>query len=63
MKYKIEITETLQRIVEVEAKNLTDAITKIGKDYYSGTVELNADNAEVFVSFEEFKEQNNEKRT
>lgn len=56
MKYKIEITETLQKIVEVEAKTLTDAIIKIGKDYHNGTVELNADNAALTVSFKEFKE-------
>lgn len=56
MKYKIEITETLQKIVEVEAKSLTDAIIKVGKDYHGGEVELNADNAALFVSFEEYKE-------
>ena len=56
MKYKIEITETLQKIVEVEAKTLTDAIIKIGKDYHGGEVELNADNAALTVSFKEHKE-------
>ena len=33
MKIKIEITETLQRIVEVETDNVSDAITKV-KDLY-----------------------------
>lgn len=58
MKYKIEITETLQKIVKVEAKTLTEAIIKIGRDYHKndGTIELNADNATLFVSFKEHKE-------
>ena len=29
MKYRIEITETLSRIIDVEASNQTDAIRKI----------------------------------
>lgn len=32
-KYKIEITETLQRIVEIEAASLNDAISEIRKQY------------------------------
>ena len=31
--FQIEITETLQRIVEVEATSLDDAITEITKQY------------------------------
>ncbi len=32
-KYKIEITETLQRVVDVKAKNKNDAIKKIAQQY------------------------------
>ncbi|MDO9213053.1 MAG: DpnD/PcfM family protein [Methylococcales bacterium] len=32
-KYQIEITETLQRIVEIEAASLDDAISEIQKQY------------------------------
>ena len=32
-KYKVEITETLSRIVEVEAENKDSAVSKI-KDFY-----------------------------
>ena len=42
MKYKIEITETLQKIVEVEANSLSEAITKVGKDYDDGEIVLDA---------------------
>lgn len=40
MKYKIEITETLQRIVEVEAENLSEAITTVCVDYKKGEIVL-----------------------
>ena len=41
-KFKVEITETLQRVVEVEAESLTEAITKVGKDYDAGEIVLDA---------------------
>ena len=49
MKFKIEITETLQEIVEVEAKNLTEAITSVEKDYNDGKIVLDSMN---FVCYE-----------
>ena len=33
LKYKVEITETLSRIIEVEVENKDSAVTKI-KDFY-----------------------------
>lgn len=42
MKFKIEITETLQKIVEVEAADRTEAITKVATDYKAGEIVLDA---------------------
>lgn len=33
MKYKIEITETLQKTIEVEANNIEDALLKVKHMY------------------------------
>ena len=35
-KYKIEITEYLQRTIEVEADNESDAVFKVEEDYHDG---------------------------
>lgn len=40
MKYKIEITETLQKVVEVEAENFSEAIIKVATDYKDGEIVL-----------------------
>lgn len=40
--FKVEITETLQRIVEVEAESLSEAIIKVGTDYDNGKIVLDA---------------------
>ena len=42
MKYKVEITETLQRIVEVEAEHEIDAIREVRSLYRSGDEVLDA---------------------
>lgn len=42
MKFNIEITETLQKVVEVEARSLSEAITKVAKDYKDGEIVLDA---------------------
>ncbi len=44
-KYKIEITETLQRVVDVKAKNKNDAIKKIAQQYK---------NEEIVLGWEDF---------
>lgn len=55
MQFKIEITETLQRIIEVEADSLNDAIIKVCEGYKHGEHILDS---EDFVGYEieEFKE-------
>jgi hypothetical protein len=40
MKYKIEITETLQKTIEVDADNLSDAISKVKELYYKEDIVL-----------------------
>ena len=43
MKYLVEISETLQRRVEVEASNSADAIQKTKDKYYNSEIVLDAD--------------------
>ena len=54
-KYKVEISETLQRVIEVEAESLSEAVTKVCKDYADGEIVLDGMD---FVGYEikEFKE-------
>jgi L-lactate utilization protein LutC len=40
--YKIEITETLQRVIEVEAASLDDAIIEIRKQYQDEEIILDS---------------------
>lgn len=44
MKYKVEITETLQKVVEVEAENKEEAIDKVTDMYNNEKVVLNWEN-------------------
>lgn len=55
MKYKVEITETLQRVIEVETDSKCDAIKAISTQYAIGNIVL--DSRDI-VSYEitEFKE-------
>lgn len=59
MKYKVEITETLQRVIEVKADSLSQAVTKITKDYSDGKIVLDSND---FVEFKilEYKEKTDE---
>jgi hypothetical protein len=41
-KYYIEITETLQRIVEIEANSLDDAIMEINRQYENQEIVLDS---------------------
>jgi hypothetical protein len=43
MKYEVEITETLQRVVEVEASSAEDAERQIRATYRAGAIVLNAE--------------------
>lgn len=49
MKYKVELTETLKRIVEVEADNASDALIKVGLQYSCGEIVLDSSD---FVGYE-----------
>ena len=40
MKIRVEITEVLQKTVEIEAKSKSEAISKIKEQYYNGEIEL-----------------------
>jgi len=43
-KYTIEITETLQKQVEVKAESITEAKIKIKEQYYMGNIVLDGSN-------------------
>ena len=51
MKYKIEILETLRRVVEVDAKNEEEAMDKVGRMYYNSDIVLGADDFDNEVIF------------
>lgn len=55
MKFKIEITETLQKVVEVEAENLTEAVGTVEDMWYGSEIILTADDF-IKVDFSEYKE-------
>ena len=40
MKYKFEITETLQKMVEIEAKNIDEAYRLVKEKYYKEEIIL-----------------------
>lgn len=42
-KYKVEMTEYLQRIIEVEAKDEKEAYAKVKQMYNNGEIVLDAD--------------------
>jgi hypothetical protein len=43
MKYKIQITETLQRIIEVESSSKLEALKKVVNDYRRERIVLDSD--------------------
>ena len=51
MKYKIEILETLRRIVEVDAKDEEEAMDRVGRMYYNSDIVLGADDFDNEVVF------------
>lgn len=54
--YSIEITETLQTVVYIEADNLEDALTMTREQYRNGDIVLDADNSNVDYDIKHFKE-------
>ena len=52
-KFEIDIIETLQLRVEVEADSKEEAVGQVQTEYYDGVHVLTADNSNVSVDFEE----------
>lgn len=55
-KFEVEITETLQKVVEVEADNSEDAVELVMDNYYHAEDSeyiLTADNSNVQAQFKE----------
>ena len=56
MKFKLEVTETLQRTVEIHAESFPDAVSKIKKLYQEGKIILDSsDYVGVEIDAVEFK--------
>ena len=55
MKYQIEVTETLQRIIEVEADDVCGAVGIVCSEYAEGAIVLGADDLKSF-EIKEYKE-------
>lgn len=51
MKYKIEILETLRRVVEIDAKDEEEAMDRVGRMYYNSDIVLGADDFDNEVVF------------
>lgn len=56
MKYIVEITETLQKQIEIEAANKYDALKKVKTQYNNEDIILNAENlTDLNIDVEENK--------
>lgn len=51
-KFEVDVIETLQMRVEVEADTLEDAVEQVRDEYYDEAYILTADNSNVSVDFE-----------
>lgn len=51
MKYKIEILETLRRVVEIDAKDEEETMDRVGRMYYNSDIVLGADDFDNEVVF------------
>lgn len=51
-KFEVDIIETLQMRVEVEAESLEDAVEQVRDGYYDEVYVLDADNSNVSADFE-----------
>jgi hypothetical protein len=54
MKYQIEVTETLKRIIEVDADDVCGAVAIVCRDYAEGAISLGADDVKAF-NIQEYK--------
>lgn len=52
-KFEVDIIETLQMRVEVEADSMEEAMEQVQTEYYDEVHVLTADNSNVSVDFEE----------
>ena len=55
--YQIEITERLQRVIEVEADTMEDALTKVESAYADRDIVLNFDDDCKFFEIKEREEE------
>jgi hypothetical protein len=55
--YQIEITERLQRVIEVEADTMEDALTKVERAYADRDIVLNFDDDCKFFEIKEREEE------
>lgn len=55
--YQIEITERLQRVIEVEADTMEDALTKVESAYADRHIVLNFDDDCKFFEIKEREEE------
>lgn len=53
-KYTIEITESVSKLIDIQAEDLDDAITKVKEKYQNGEIEL-TDDDEIEVRFDKYK--------
>lgn len=58
MKYKVQITETLQRIIEVEASNEREALLSVKEKYKKEDIVLNETDY-INTEFDILDEENN----
>lgn len=58
MKYKVEITETLQKIIEVEASNEKEALLNVKERYKKEDIVLNEADY-IDTEFDALDEENN----
>ena len=54
MKYQVEITETLFRVVEVDADSVEDAVRKVEEDYEDCKINLDGDDC-ISFDIKEYK--------
>lgn len=47
MKYKIIVSSTREKVVEVEAETRMKALDKVDEDYHQGKIELDREQVEV----------------
>lgn len=57
-RYKIEITETLQRVIEIESNSIDDAISEIHRQYKNEEIILDSSDY-IDINISEYSNQRN----